>query len=99
MNNKNNILQGRPPAEKYDVYTFSEIFPKDRVSATSVGSWTLLRLLLMDDVTLCKELCRVKLLRGSVLLIFSLSELYSLSDKTVFSSGDSNNFVKSKPEA
>lgn len=101
INNKNDILQTFPPAEKYDEYTVSEISPDERVSATSIGtSWGPPSLLSsMDDEILWIETCRDKSLHGFKVWVLSYLEFDSLSDTTVGSTEEPSNFVKSKPEA
>lgn len=101
INNKNVILQTFPPAEKYDEYTVSEIFPEERVSATSIGSsWILPQCFVssMDDATLWTETCRDKRERGFKLVVLVYLR-DSLSDTTEVSTEDPSNFVKSKPDA
>lgn len=99
MNNKNDILQTFPPAEKYDEYTVSEIFPDERVSATSIGSsWVPSLLSSTDEATLWTETCRDKMVRGLNVWVLAYLELDSLSDTAVVSTKEPSNFVKSKPE-
>lgn len=75
-----------------------EIFPKDLDSVTSTGFFvsSLILYPLIVDAILFIDTCFSKMDLLSKLLIHILLLLDSLSDKTVLSTEDLSNFVKSK---